>query len=421
MEPSPSTTIQSTPNFLYSPGILSIQFTPNTIKPPLLDSLSATNSSNMIRDNHSSSIQNTLNLKSNMTHLPTVFTPNIPNPSILLPKKGGAIKTPTLKSNIFSIFQLNIRSLPNHLDDLQTLLVQYNITPDIIGISETRLKTTSPIKPTIKGYNFINGIMHKDGPGGVGIFVKDNLQYKVVNKYNINIDSCEELWLEVLNPKGANMLIATIYRHPCRLSLTEFQMKFEEIVYKISKLNLNYFLIGDFNINLFNSSHSDYINTLLSIGCRQLVNFATHPNPVNNSLIDHIYTNCENKSANVTFIQEDISDHYPILLTLNNFKLYKKSSKYEVKVRNMKNFDQHKFEQDLHSKMTEFQTHIDQHSSDIDLLFTKFIQSFNSVIDHNAPVTTVSRKTNFKHKPWITKGILKSLNKKNKMFKGTLE
>jgi len=48
----------------------------------------------------------------------------------------------------------------------------------------------------------------------------------------------------------------------------------------------------------------------------------------------------------------------------------------------------------------------------------EFVKSFNTSLDHHAPYCFASRKEQHTfQKPWLTKGILKFIGTKNKMFK----
>ena len=79
----------------------------------------------------------------------------------------------------------------------------------------------------------------------------------------------ESAFIEICNPKKANIIIGCIYKHP-NMKINEFNDDYlNEILYKLSKENKTTFLLGDFNINLLNydihhptneflDSHSSY-------------------------------------------------------------------------------------------------------------------------------------------------------------------
>ena len=109
-------------------------------------------------------------------------------------------------------------------------------------------------------------------------------------------------------------------------------------------------------------------------------------------------------------------------MTINNFKP-QNILPTRHKIRDMSNFNETDFNQDLLLELG----HLDNilqisHDPDVNTLFNKFINIFNSVIDKHAPFKYLSRKqTKLKHKPWISKGILKSTKIKNKLYKASLK
>src|SRR6056300_434339 len=84
------------------------------------------------------------------------------------------MKTP---SNCFSLFHVNIRSIPANLDKLEQYLNTLKFKFPIIGISETWLTDINHTLYNIDGYIFCDQYRkHKKG-GGVGIFVKNNVDF----------------------------------------------------------------------------------------------------------------------------------------------------------------------------------------------------------------------------------------------------
>ena len=68
--------------------------------------------------------------------------------------------------------------------------------PDAIAISETKLNSNCTSNINIAHYYFLRC----DSPthaGGVGIFVKDTLQFRRLNNLSLQTPHCENLWLEI--------------------------------------------------------------------------------------------------------------------------------------------------------------------------------------------------------------------------------
>jgi len=84
--------------------------------------------------------------------------------------------------NKFSLLHVNIRSLTKNLEKLEELLAGIRTLPDIIAITETRLKNSMNFGFHLQGYS----IEYHDFPsnaGGVALFVKDSLAYRVEEVY----------------------------------------------------------------------------------------------------------------------------------------------------------------------------------------------------------------------------------------------
>ena len=114
----------------------------------------------------------------------------------------------------FSLLHLNIRSLQRNLNSLSILLTCLNIKFSLIGVSETWLNDYSH-SADIDGFNFI----HKHRPnrtgGGVGLYISDNLDFKIRADLSFDdIDVAESLFIEISRPHGKNIIGGVIYRPP---------------------------------------------------------------------------------------------------------------------------------------------------------------------------------------------------------------
>jgi len=110
--------------------------------------------------------------------------------------------------NKFSLLHVNIRSLTKNLEKLEELLADITTLPDIIAITETRLKNSMNFGFRLQGYS----IEYHDSPtnaGGVALFVKDSLAYRVKNKFMIDTPGCENLWLQ-FDTKNSNTFLLVL-------------------------------------------------------------------------------------------------------------------------------------------------------------------------------------------------------------------
>ena len=95
--------------------------------------------------------------------------------------------------------------------------------------------------PSIDGYDFIRNDC-KTTKGGSGIFVKHSLEYSMREDLALNVDNCENVWLEI-KVKNTRFIVASIHRHP-RHNYTAFQTAFVESIEMINKSKLNHYIFG---------------------------------------------------------------------------------------------------------------------------------------------------------------------------------
>ena len=94
------------------------------------------------------------------------------------------------------LLHFNIRSLQKHLDSLKELLHQLSIPPDVICITESKLKDVFSCTISISDYNFF----HANSPtnaGGVAIYVSKDLDAKLESNYQFQMVGCQNLFLSL--------------------------------------------------------------------------------------------------------------------------------------------------------------------------------------------------------------------------------
>lgn len=335
---------------------------------------------------------------------------------------GSAHADPTLikadfDKDTFSTLSLNIRSLNRNFGKLEILLQQLDVKPDIIATTETWISDSRPLIHTLNDYTFIN--KSSDGiAGGAGIFVKNNLDYKIINLYNLDILNCEDLWIELSLNNNKKLVVASLYRHP-DYHITDFQNKFSYAIDKLNSQNKHFIIGGDFNIDLLHHTPTtlNYINELEAQGSRQAVDNFTRVSWKNKeSLLDHIYTNIHQDELHVKTLAYDISDHLPIITYTNIFSSPTNKSKYLI--RDTKNFNSDNFLEDLEKQLGEITIDNDTAQDN----WNKFENCFNSILDNHAPLRFCTQKEiKQRSKPWITPAILKSIKTKQKLYKLVLK
>ena len=155
----------------------------------------------------------------------------------------------SLPSDTFSSLHINIRSLPKHFDDSSEFLLTLNRSFYIIAVSETWLHKSNSALFHFPGYHFISS--HRE---------HSHLEFKLrVDLQSSNNALYESVLVEIIQPRGKNIIVGCFYRPPDVLD-ADFNNSLEGILSTISFENKLSYLMGDFNINILNSqSHQPTI------------------------------------------------------------------------------------------------------------------------------------------------------------------
>ena len=188
-----------------------------------------------------------------------------------------------------------------------------------------------------------------------------------------------------------------------------------DIHLQLNKTNRLFYVIGDFNINLMKIQENDrvrqYANSLVSCFCRCLIAKPIRLTSTFKTLIDHVYTSDIVNTSTSGVAWCDISDHLaPFVRTSTQKSVSQNNDTYYF--RDMKQFHHDLFLENL-SENLDITTNLS-----INQQAELFLKMLNKTIDQNAPLRKATRKEKrLKLKPWLAPGILRSIQKKNSVFK----
>ena len=214
------------------------------------------------------------------------------------------IKQSFLKDS-FSIFNCNIRSLAANYDNLATLLSNLEQSFNIISLSETKIKNETPITNLLPpGYEFISQPTLTNA-GGVGLYIKHDMNFTIREDLNIVTPQYESLWIEINCDCAKNIICGVIYRHPSG----NLQLLINDYIYsvvdKIARENKHYVFMGDFNINLLNFESCTYTNEFInSLGSYCISPQILQPSQITAhpaTLIDNIFLSSTEQQGGISF------------------------------------------------------------------------------------------------------------------------
>ena len=212
-----------------------------------------------------------------------------------------------------------------------------------------------------------------------------------------------------------------------QLKTKGFTELLNNILSEMNKSHANYFILSDVNINTdkfatASNYSSDYLNMLTSNSVTSLITKPTRvAAPSTATIIDHVFTN-ENCLILTPFaIKYTLTDHYPIMISVS--QKTNNTCKNQCKlVRSISKFAVEEFIKDLIIKFSEFWQKIPTITDkNIETIFEQFYTLITQNIDKHAPLKKASRKQKrLQNKPWITKGLYKSIKRKEKNAQNSL-
>ena len=319
---------------------------------------------------------------------------------------------PVYDQHNYSLLHLNIRSLSKHYDDLTSLLTTTGCSFDIIGCSESWLNDYSCVDLfNLDGYTLhLKNRPNRRG-GGVCLYVKNSLFVKVCD-FDIDDDHSESLFIEI-NTKDKNLIVGVIYRPPDSIFYT-FRGKLENLLHKLNKSNKDCIILGDFNLDISknDAAKHDFINTMHSSSFFPTINTFTRVTQTSSSIIDNFITNIRNTMLVTGVVRSDITDHFPIAFFYGSAKMYSIPHPKTKKCKIINEITLQLLNANLLTKPWE----TIYNCTTPDAAYDNLIKYINDSIEVSIPVKSVRCRTTAQN-PWITKGIVKSIKHKNKLYK----
>jgi hypothetical protein len=330
----------------------------------------------------------------------------------------------------FFILHLNARSLPKNFNKLKLLLIELQINPSVICITETWFTNFNYKSYYLPGYTLeVINRQDKIG-GGICNYIRNDITYKIIENPLLVLNPSFECIIAKLtlstNNSSLTIVIVTIYRPP-NTCLDLFNEQLNKTLLGVNKTIKNkkcLFIIGDFNIDLSKiNQHSttlNFFNTLLSLNLFPTITKPTRVTEFSSTLIDNIFiSDLQHIKYSHTsgIIYSDLSDHFPCFINLflndtNNVTLEDDlicSRKYTTS--NYTKFN-HLLKTIDWTKYNSW-----SNTNDVNLYFDSFHNEFSTIFDEAFPITNPNKtKAKNSRLPWLTPAIISSCKTKNKLF-----
>lgn len=318
-------------------------------------------------------------------------------------------------SHCLSFLHLNIRSLSRNIDNLTNMMAKINIKFSVIGISETWLQETSH-SVDMDGYKFVHNNRSGRTGGGVGLYLTSKLVYKIRDDLKFSDQQCaESLFIEICRPKEKNIIVGIIYRPPNQ-NPCDFMSDLDYLLSKVSKENKLCHMLGDFNLNLMNldchQPTSEFLDLTYSNMFYPLITRPTRITSNTATLIDNIFTNNLNNVMLNGLLFTDISDHLPV------FSIFRDQCNDSNKITDIIYRDKSE------SNVLKFQNELRNFSwsnlrgyNDPSQAYDSFLKEYTAIYNLCFPLKKQKARKCTVNKPWLSKGLLKSIGKKNKLYR----
>jgi hypothetical protein len=324
-------------------------------------------------------------------------------------------------SNSSSFFHLNCRGLSANWESFKALLCDLQSESfmfDFIAISEI-FKHSRDKRLKLPEYHNLLSSCRDDSPrGGVGIFIKDHINYKIRDDISVFIPHVfESIFLEISNRSTKNEIVGIIYRPNTEphADMDIFESTLCEIMHIINKEEKQCIIIGDINIDLLKfETHPKTETYLDNIFCNGYLPVIVKPTRITASsatLIDHIYTNNITSRSHSGIIITDVADHFGIFHIVST-----KSAQHKISVSQNRLFSA--------NNINLFKTNLDQadfrdvlESTCPDESYNNFLRVYLNIFDKCFPLRDIKHRSKLmKREPWYTPGLLTSAKKKAKLF-----
>ena len=325
-------------------------------------------------------------------------------------------RLPDVTDNDLSILHYNVRGLIGKQHDLSRLLhgLGYKGGIPIVTLNETWLRSNTIDLVKIPGYKFMGKCREGRKGGGVGFLIRTDLVVRERQDLHVTSRNFEHMTIELKTDKDT-ILLVSLYR-PLNTSDKDFVIEYTKLLQLLTNDNQNVIVCTDHNLDLLkiNEHHTtwEFVESNLE---KNLYPQITKPTRITHStatLIDNIITSSKLNVTQTSYvILEDLSDHLPCLITIEN-ALHSLRKPIEMTKRNL-SLDNIK---KISDTLQEENWSVSLCDPDVNVAFDYFHTKLISTIDMIAPERTTKVKPGRLNEPWLTASLLKCTKKQKSLY-----
>ena len=277
----------------------------------------------------------------------------------------------------------------------------------------------------LHGYNFVSVGKFCSAHSGLGIYISDDYNFKVMNMHEQSM-LWDGMFVEIsgqsLNDK--KIMLGNIYRPP-RNIIDDYNTFFSELVPILTQLNKSkteVVIAGDFNLDLLKLNENNIVSNFFEIITSQMfhptITLPTRFSDKRCALIDNFYCKYSPAIMNSTtgILTNNISDHQPYILNIHNLTTKVNVKKY-VKLNPQNSNSLINFKTEI-QKANIYNTLNKDEGYDPNENYGIMQEIINNQITTYFPVRVVKfNKRKHKKSNWITKGIINSISFRDNMYR----
>ena len=323
------------------------------------------------------------------------------------------VSHPTVNHDNGKILHINIRSIlsDKKFEELETFLILSKVEWSVICVSETWLNPQMEARRHINGYTAFFHSRNTTQGGGVAIYIHN----KAVQMNLLGIPSpkgTQSLFVECKFQHSEAFIVGVLYRPP-NLDSSIFLPELETTLQLVTSKHGTVFIAGDFNYDLLNLKNEptvqDFFNIFSAYGFLPTISKTTRLSADKMSVIDNIFTNNIGIVSGSGIVFDDMSDHFPIFLNteISAQKVEREKETTRFDHRQINNLSEHLYNS---LEADGFMQIVDP-----EITCNTLLEAYELGIKKYSIRYTPNRK-NTAIKPWISPGILCSINNKQKLF-----
>lgn len=332
-----------------------------------------------------------------------------------------------INKSMFTVLNTNARSLVKNMSNYEIFLDRLkqdgNFIFDALTFEESWLNNDLEDLVNLEGYSLVtkHKINKKEG-GGLAIYIRNRWKFKILDiavPHSLQ-HMLDCLFLEI-ECKPKPLIIGVVYRSPSQNSQQQLIDFLEPILSQMSTAHNEVIIVGDTNIDMLkhseNSLTSSYIDNFVVNSFVPKITLPTRVSHSSATLIDHIFHKMSQGNTVQGTILSDISDHYINFIGIEMSEVTDPQPEY-VTYRLMNSEAIQRFNDALKSTSWEDVVSADDVNGACDLFINKYITQMNTYL----PLKTVKFNRKYhKIKPWISKGIMISMKKRQKLHSKCLK